>query len=151
MKKFHKSSAICMALLCTTVLAAEDVRPGLWKISLEAAVAASPDWKPQAFELTQCLTESDAQNPSRLLLGMASPGATGCDYSNRQYSGNSMTFDVSCAGTLGIKGQGQVTFTQTTLDGVLNLSMGGADKIEMQNKIHASYLGSCPATGEGMP
>jgi opacity protein-like surface antigen len=127
---------------------AEDIKPGLWKISMVSGVAATPDWKPQPFELTQCLTESDAQNPAQLLLGMGSAGATGCDFPRKQQSGNTLSFDVVCAGTLGIRGQGQVTYTATSLDGFLNVSFGGgAEKTDMQNKMSASYVGACPAGG----
>ncbi len=128
---------------------AEDIRPGLWKISMESGVASSPGWKPQPFELTQCLTASDAQNPAGVLLGMGSTGATGCDFPGKQLSGNTLKFEVSCAGTLGIKGHGEVTYTATTLEGFLDVNLGETDKIDMQNKIHANYLGECPA-GKGM-
>jgi len=151
MKKYLAFTAFGLAVMANCGQAAEDVRPGLWNISLESGVAASPDWKPQPFEAKQCLTEADAQNPDRLLLGMGSSGATGCDFQNRQYTGNTLTFDVSCAGTLGLKGHGQVIYTATALDGFLNVTMGGEEKIEMQNKIHATYLGDCPATGGSLP
>ena len=147
MKKLLKLTALSLVAVTTNSFAVEDINPGLWKISMESGVAATPDWKPQPFELSQCLTASDAQNPDSLLLGMSSSGATGCDILNRQYSGNTLTFDVSCAGTLGLKGHGQVTFTATSLDGTLDVTMGGEEKIDMQNKIHASYLGNCTATG----
>ena len=146
MKKTSTITALGLALAVFTVQAAEDIRPGLWKISMESGVAASPEWKPQPFGINQCLTEADAQNPDRLLLTMGSSGATGCDFLNRQYAGNTLTFDVSCAGTLGLKGHGQVTYSATTVDGFLNVTMGGDMKVEMQNKIHANYLGECPAT-----
>jgi len=144
MKKLLKLTALSLVAVTTNSFAVEDINPGLWKISMESGVAATPDWKPEPFELSQCLTASDAQNPDQLLLGMSSSGATGCDILNRQYSGNTLTFDVSCAGTLGLKGHGQVTFTATSLDGTLDVTMGGEEKIDMQNKIHASYLGVCP-------
>ena len=144
MKKLLKLTALSLVAVTTNSFALEDINPGLWKISMESGVAATPDWKPQPFELSQCLTASDAQNPDQLLLGMSSSGATGCDILNRQYSGNTLTFDVSCAGTLGLKGHGQVSFTATSLDGTLDVTMGGEENIDMQNKIHASYLGVCP-------
>ncbi len=147
MNKFLAYPALGLIAVATSSFAVEDIKPGLWKISLESGVAATPDWKPQPFELSQCLTAADAQNPDRLLLGMSSSGATGCDFLNRQYSGNTLTFDVSCAGTLGIKGHGQVTSTATSLDGFLNVSVGGEEKVDMQNQLHASYLGDCPTTG----
>ena len=143
MKKLLKLTALSLVAVTTNSFAVEDINPGLWKISMESGVAATPDWKPEPFELSQCLNASDAQNPDQLLLGMSSSGATGCDILNRQYSGNTLTFDVSCAGTLGLKGHGQVSFTATSLDGTLDVTMGGEEKIDMQNKIHASYLGDC--------
>lgn len=133
----------------SSIAQAEEIRPGLWKISLESTVAVSPGWKPQPFELTQCLAESDAKNPAGLLLGMGSPGATGCEFTDSQYSGNTMKFKVSCAGTLGIQGHGEMTYTATTLEGVLDVDLGESDKIDMQNKIRANYLGECPA-GSGL-
>ena len=144
MKKLIKLTALSLVAVTTNSFSVEDITPGFWKISMESGVAATPDWKPEPFELSQCLTASDAQNPDQLLLGMSSSGATGCDILNRQYSGNTLTFDVSCAGTLGLKGHGQVSFTATSLDGTLDVTMGGEEKIDMQNKIHASYLGVCP-------
>ncbi len=128
---------------------AADIHPGLWKISVESEVPASPDGKPQPFEITQCLTEADARNPEQIILGMGSPGATGCDFLNKQYSGSSLSFDVSCGGSLGIKGHGEVTYTATTLDGFLNVNLGETEKIDMNNRIHAIYLGACPSAGGG--
>ncbi len=141
--------AIGLAVLAD-IAQAGDIRPGLWKISLEPVVAATPDWKPQPFETTQCLTESDTQNPAPLLLGMSSPQATGCDFPSRQSTGNSFSFDVRCGGTLGITGHGQVSHTDMTLDGFLDVSFGEGEKITMQNKIHATYLGNCPSANGGL-
>ncbi|MDD5034740.1 MAG: DUF3617 family protein [Methylococcaceae bacterium] len=139
-----------MILLATSSrVSAEDIQPGLWRISLESRVAATPDWKPEPFELSQCLSESDAQNPDRLLTGMGAQGVSGCDFPNRQASGNNLKFDVSCGGSLGMKGHGEIHFTATTLDGFLDVSLtaGANEKVEMQNKMHAIYLGPCPSTG----
>lgn len=143
----QKTLAAIGLITLASIAQADDIRPGLWKISLESSVAATPDWKPQAFESTQCLSESDAQNPGRVLLGAGSPGATGCDFPRKQYSGNHFSFEVSCSGSLGLKGHGEVSYTATSLDGTLTVDVGEAEKITMQNKIHASYLGNCPAPG----
>jgi opacity protein-like surface antigen len=151
MNKALALTSFCLAVMAHCGQAEDDVKPGLWDIAVESGVAASPDWKPQAFAMKQCLTEGDAKNPDRLLLGMGSSGATGCDFLNRQYSGNTLSFDVSCAGTLGLKGHGQVTYTATSVDGFLNVTVDGDGKLDMQNKIHASYLGDCPATDGGLP
>ena len=149
MKTIQPLAALSLIALFNTAQA-DDIRPGLWKITMESQVAASPDWKPEPFELTQCLTEADAQNPAGLLLGMATPGATGCDFPGKHYTGNSLKFDVSCSGTLGIKGHGEVTYSASVVDGFLDVNLGESQKIDMRNKIHASYLGACPAGGGAM-
>lgn len=109
-------------------------RPRLWKISVKAGVAATPDSTPATFESTHCLSVNDEQNPDQLLQGMCSGGTTGCGFQNRHYQGNSLTFKFSCAGTLGMMGQGEVDFTETSLDGYLNVSIGEAKKIQVNNR-----------------
>lgn len=132
---------------------AEDIKPGLWKISVEARVAASPDWRPDPFETTQCLTEAEAKNPDQLLAGFGAQGVGGCEYLNREYSGGRMRFDLSCTGALALKGHGEVGFSATSMDGTLEVSFAdaaqGGQATAMRNTLHAVYLGDCPATGAG--
>lgn len=127
---------------------AEDIRPGLWKISLESRVAAAPDWRPQPFELTQCLTAADAEHPERLLTGAGGPGVSGCDFPGSQHSAGHLSFDVRCAGALGLSGHGEMSFTATSIDGTLDVSFGGEERTDMGNQLHAVYVGEC-AGGQG--
>jgi hypothetical protein len=131
---------------------AEGIRPGLWQITLTSRVAATPDWNPEPFQLTQCLTEQDAQNPDQLLTGLSTSGASGCEFSNRQASEQRLRFEVRCAGTLGITGQGTVDFTTTTVNGVLTVRFTALDDatapVEMQNQLQAVYRGPCSPEGD---
>jgi hypothetical protein len=131
----------------TSPVMAEGIQPGLWQITLESRVAATADWNPEPFQLTQCLTEQDAQNPDRLLTGLSTSDASGCEFSNRQASEQHLRFEVRCAGTLGIAGQGRVDFTATTVKGVLTVRFTALDDatapVEMQNQLQAVYLGPC--------
>lgn len=125
---------------------ADDIKPGLWKISLESSVATSPGWKPQPFENTQCLTEQDAQNPAPLLMGSGSSQVSGCDFPTKQQGSGTFSFELSCQGALGLKGQGEVNYSATQFDGYLNVSFGDVvsnQTTQMQNKIHGTYLGPC--------
>jgi hypothetical protein len=142
-------SAMLALFAASNGLPAEDIKPGLWKISLESSVANTPDWRPEPFELTQCLTENDARNPDRLLAGMGGSGAFGCELLNRQTTGDHIGFDLRCAGDLGLQGHGEVSFTATSLDGVLDVNFGAGEQTGMHNKLHAVYLGSCAETGGG--
>jgi hypothetical protein len=134
---------------------AEGIKPGLWKISLESRVAAAPGWQPEPFEITQCLSEADAQNPDRLLAGMGTEGVSGCDFLNRDYSGNRVRFGLSCAGQLGLTGQGEMNFTDTSMEGTIDVSFAdagqGGERTAMQNRLHAVYLGNCTGTGGSGP
>ncbi len=126
---------------------AEDIQPGLWQITLESRVVATPDWNPEPFQLSQCLTAADAQNPEQLLIGLSTTGASGCEFLNRQASGQHLQFEVQCGGALGIHGQGTVDFTAMTVTGVLNARFAATDDaaeaVEMQNQLRAVYVGPC--------
>ncbi|MGZ8217217.1 DUF3617 domain-containing protein [Methylomagnum sp.] len=154
MKAIQTLTALALILGGSAAIA-EDIKPGLWKISLESSVAASPGWNPEPFVLTQCLTEDDARNPDRLLAGMGGQGVTGCDFLNRDYSSGHVRFDLNCAGQLGLTGHGEMSFSATRLDGTLDVSFAdagqGGQNTAMQNKLHAVYLGSCNAAGGTAP
>jgi hypothetical protein len=131
--------------------AAGDIRPGLWKITLESRVAATPGWQPEPFELTQCLTEADTAHPERLLTGGGGQGVDSCDFPKRDYSGGHLRFEVSCAGTLGLTGRGELSFTETRIDGNLDASFGGEERTDMSNQLHAVRLGDCAGSGTAPP
>ena len=151
MKTFQALTAI--ALIATGAGAvAEEIQPGFWRITLDSRVAATPDWNPEPFQLTQCLTEQDARQPERLLAGLGASGASGCEFPNRQASARHLNFDLQCGGDLKIEGHGEVEFTATHLNGFLNVRFAaredGAETVDMQNRIEAVYLGDCPPGGE---
>jgi hypothetical protein len=151
MKTFQALTA--MALIATgTGAVAEEIQPGLWRIALESRVAATPDWNPEPFQLTQCLTEQDARRPERLLASLGASGVSGCKFSNRQASARHLNFDLHCGGDPKIEGHGEVDFTATRLEGFLNVrfaaSEDGAETVDMQNRMQAVYLGTCPPGGE---
>jgi hypothetical protein len=132
-------------------LPAQDIRPGLWRITLESRVAATPGWQPAPFELTQCLTEDDARHPERLLTGLGGSGVSGCDFPSRNYGDGHLGFEVSCAGQLGLTGHGELDFTATRIDGTLDVSLGAGERIDMGNALHAVYLGECAGSGAAPP
>ena len=123
---------------------AADLAPGLWEITLETRVAAQPGFAPDPFRLTQCLTAADARDPSALLGGLANPGASGCTYSNKTYSGNTFRFTMQCAGSFAIQSQGEVSFSADTMQGTISaLANVGTEKTSLSNKISGRRLGGC--------
>jgi hypothetical protein len=128
----------------STVALAADVSPGSWEITLETRVPAEPAFAPPPFSLTQCLTEADARDPSRVL-GMASnPGATACTYTDQSYSGNTFTFTMQCSGMYGIKASGRVSFSADSIQGAIDSTANiGGKEVQQVNKISARRLGDC--------
>jgi hypothetical protein len=123
---------------------AADMSPGLWEITLESRVAAQPGFAPDPFRLTQCLSAADARDPSALLGGIANPGASGCTYSDKAYSGNTFRFSMQCAGSFAIQSQGEVSFTADSMNGTITaVANVGGEKTELSNKVSARRLGGC--------
>ena len=131
-------------MLASPLALAADVSPGSWEITMETRVPAEPGFAPPPFQITQCLTDADARDPSRVLGGVSNPGATGCNYSDKSYSGNTFTFSMQCAGTYEIKASGRVSFTADTMQGMIDSTASvGGKPVQTQNKISARRLGGC--------
>jgi hypothetical protein len=135
--------ALQAAAFSTPGLAA-DMSPGMWEITLETRVAARPGFAPDPFRLTQCLSAADTRDPSKLLGGLTHPGASGCTYTNKAYSGNSFSFSMQCAGSFAIQSQGEVSFSADAMSGTIDaVANVGGEKTELSNKVSARRLGGC--------
>jgi len=111
---------------------------------METRVPAEPGFAPSAFQTTQCLTADDARDPSRVLGGVSNPGASGCNYTDKSYSGNTFSFTMQCEGSFAIKASGRVSYTADTMNGVIESTANVAGKpVQTRNKISARRLGSC--------
>lgn len=143
MKSSFHITLLALTLTATTACA-EDLSPGQWQITLESKVAGDAGWAPPPFNLNQCLTANDARDPSALISSISTPGATGCNYTEKSYSGNTLRFALDCAGTLSLKTRGSVTFSANSFDGnvTANTSLGGKP-IVMQNRLSGKRLGGC--------
>lgn len=135
--------ALTAAMAATTVFA-EDLSPGLWEITMESRAGAAPEWAPAPFNLRQCLTANDARDPSKLIGSISTPGATGCSYTERNYSGSTFRFALDCAGAFGIKSSGSVTFGATRFSGEITATGNVAGQTtEFQNKVSGTRIGDC--------
>jgi hypothetical protein len=136
------SCALPLLLTIPTLCFAQTtISPGLWQISVQLnteALAMLP------VTVNQCLTAADAKDPSKLLGSISNPGASGCSYTNRSYSGNTFSFSMTCSGSFGISATGNVSFTPTTMSGTINTSANiNGEPVEMRNVVMAKRLGDC--------
>jgi len=131
-------------ILISGAALADDISPGSWQISMETRVPSDAGFKPPAFSVTQCLTAEDARDPSRFLGGVSNPGASGCRYTDKSYSGNRFSFTMQCEGSYAIQASGNVSFTASTMDGTIESTATVAGKpVQTENKLVARRLGSC--------
>jgi hypothetical protein len=136
--------ALALLVFIALPASAADVSPGSWEITLETRVPAEPAFAPPPFSLTQCLTEADARDPSRVLGTASNPGATACTYTDQSYSGNTFTFSMQCSGIYGIKASGRVSFSADSIQGAIDSTANiGGKEVQQVNKISARRLGDC--------
>lgn len=132
-----------LALACSAARA-DDVLPGLWQMTVETRMPATPGFAPAPVQVDQCFTAEDARNPERLLGQMANPGASGCNYTSKSYSGSTLRFTMQCAGAFAIESRGRVSFTSDSMDGTIDGTANvGGNAVQMQNKISGRRLGAC--------
>lgn len=139
------SAALAAAIGATSIpAAATELAPGMWEIALEMRVPAQPGFAPEPLRLRQCLTLADAKDPSALLGGLANPGASGCSYRDKTYSGNTFRFTMECAGSFAIRSEGMVTFSSDSMNGTVNaVADVGGTRTETSSRIFARRLGGC--------
>ncbi len=140
--------SVFVAVLCLPAVVplgqAADLSPGLWAISMETRTNAAPGFQPAPFTVNQCFSAADARDPSKLLGGLSNPGASDCQYTEKNYSGNTFRFAMQCAGTYALQTRGEVSFDAQSLNGSITAKGNVAGTpTEFQNKISGRRLGNC--------
>jgi hypothetical protein len=138
--------AILLAVCALPVFAASQViSPGLWQISVQSQSVLIPLTMPPV-QVQRCVKAEDAKDPSAMLGGVSSRGASNCTYSDKGYSGNTFHFAMQCEGALSIHAQGEVAFTATTINGTVDSSsLINGQPIQLRNAVSAQRIGECPA------
>jgi hypothetical protein len=145
MKRLASLCVCAIAAVAVTPATAKDVEPGLWEITMESHVPSDAGWAPAPFSLTQCLTEHDAQDPSRIVGSISAPGATDCRYMDKSYSGGTFRFAMTCGGSFGIIAKGSISFGSDNFSGDITATANTSDghETEFHNRVVARRLGSC--------
>jgi Protein of unknown function (DUF3617) len=137
------TSGLC-ALALAGVARAEDIAPGLWELTLEASVESDPGFQPGPMTVNQCLSKEGAGDPGTLLGPIAGAGATGCNYSEQSYVGQEFRFTMQCSGTFELRTTGTVTFSATTLRGLMTTSSSiDGTTVQFKSVLVGHRLGDC--------
>lgn len=131
-------------IVFASVAQADDLAPGLWEITMESRVPSETGWTPQPFNLTQCLSARDAKDPSALVSSLSTQGASGCNFTERSYSGGTFRFAMECGGAFGLKTRGSMSFGANSFSGSITaIGNLGGQSTEFQNRISGRRLGAC--------
>jgi hypothetical protein len=136
---------LCLALLGVPVGAlADEPLPGLWELTLETRVPAEPGFEAPPQTISQCLTEADARDPSKVLGPLASSGGSDCRYTQSGYQGNVFRFVLQCASPLPLKTTGNVSFSASSVQGTMETSSTvDGRSVEFASKLSGRRLGDC--------
>jgi hypothetical protein len=119
-------------------LAQENIREGLWEISVRMDMGGQPA-SAEPMVLRQCITRQSAQGLMSQLTG-----GGGCEVSGFQQDGNRARWNLSCSGQMTIDGTGEVTVLNERFDGTLNVQVGmGGQSIPMVQHFTARRVGEC--------
>ena len=135
---------LVLPLLACATARAQDINPGLWEITVNSLVAASPGFAPDPVKQTQCLSTQDARDPRRLFGELSAPGASGCTYGKSRISGNTLQFTMQCAGSLDLHASGDMSFAPESISGTITSSANlGGQQVNMQSQLSGRRVGSC--------
>jgi hypothetical protein len=103
------------------------IQSGLWELTLTISVTESPNIAmqpiltppPLSNTISRCLNEQEAEDPYTVMTSMMKPaGATNCNYTEKEYSGNTLHFSVQCDSGPGIiRAIGEISYSSTTMNG----------------------------------
>lgn len=130
----------CLLQATVSPVFGDDVRPGLWSITLNMT-AAGTDGELGPFNRTQCLTQADAQNPDKMFAEMGG----GCTFGDKHYQGSQFNFSVQCNGVVPMQGRGEVRFGADSFDGNLTIQAEVPDmgQLKTTSRVTGSRLGDC--------
>ncbi|MES2772269.1 MAG: DUF3617 family protein [Pseudomonadota bacterium] len=120
-----------------------DLRPGLWRISLEMTIPGQgPDMSHAPLSQTLCLTR---EKMMRLLVPAQSP----CQISETSVQAKRMQWKLSCTQAQAqVEGEGILEFAGERLSGKMRTNTklnGSARSLEITQKMQGEYLGICPS------
>jgi hypothetical protein len=121
-------------LLIFPLAAGADLTAGNWEVTATTTIEGMG--QPTSLTQTRCLSAEDARDPSRLLGG----GGASCNFTDRNDTGSVFTFQVACTTNPPFVGQGTVRYSDSTLDGEVELRTEG---FRTQSRLAGRRLGPC--------
>ena len=126
-------SAVVIALAVPTF--GSVMKAGKWQVTVEMSMPNMPEKVPPTT-FTHCVTKEEAEHP-QLNSKMTDQG---CDVTDYNMSGNTVTWKVKCTGKTKLTGEGRMVFSGDSYEGTTHLK---TDQMEFDQKFTGKYLGAC--------
>ena len=132
-------SIVALLLYATPAAAQDDVREGLWEISIQGQVGGQPI-SATPLVVRQCIDKQTAQD----LMGKLAGAAGGCQISDFSREGSRTRWSLNCTGQVDVSGTGEVTLNSDGFSGTLDLMVGmGGQSVPMLQTFDARWVGAC--------
>ncbi|HEX7829889.1 MAG TPA: DUF3617 family protein, partial [Thermoanaerobaculia bacterium] len=106
-----------------------------WRTTIQMEMPNMPVKMPP-FTYEACVTEEDLKDPQK---SVPNDPKNPCKVTDYKISGNTVTWTMDCPKTK-TKGEGELTFTDTTFDGAVQMTIG---EQTVTSKYLGKYLGAC--------
>jgi hypothetical protein len=130
---------LCTALLTSLSAAADELREGLWEVTVRMEIGGQPA-SAAPLVVRQCINQQSARDLVTQLTGAAG----GCQVADLRQEGNRAHWNMTCSGQLELTGSADVTITGDGFEGTLYAMIGmGGSTVPMLQTFSARRTGEC--------
>lgn len=128
-----------VALSWAVVAQQNPMRPGNWEVTVKMNIANAPVDLPASTE-TQCVTQEQIDDPTRLLAGPQGQ-ADSCMVSDFTIDGNTISWAMTCTSPVTLSGTARMVFASPeSYTGTMTLT---TPQGEMTMNMTGKHLGAC--------
>ncbi|HEX7706009.1 MAG TPA: DUF3617 family protein [Thermoanaerobaculia bacterium] len=137
MKNFARClvAVAALAVVLPMTAAEHPQKPGKWQVKMEMEMPGMPVKVPP-MTIDICLTEEDLKDPEKSL---PKDPKSDCKVNDYKIDGNTVSWKMECPKEK-VKGEGKITFTDTTYNGTMSMQMG---EQAMKTKYSGKWMGAC--------
>jgi hypothetical protein len=128
--------AVCLVAAGATAYAGDLGKAGKWENTMVMEMEGSPVKMPPV-KTTTCLTEEEMKDAEK---GVPKSGSNDCKATEYKVDGRTVTWKVKCSGQTEGTGEGKLTYTDESYDGVMTMETAG---YKMKMKMSGKWLGAC--------
>lgn len=128
-------------LAVSSLVAQSPQREGRWEVTVQMEMANMP-MKMPPMKHVQCITKKEIDDGSAVPRGGPNPNSKNdsCKVSDYKVDGNKVTWKMACAPPQSMTGDGEMTFTGDSYDGIIRMT---SERGPMMMKLSGKRLGDC--------